>query len=53
MPRAMVGVLAALGSALTAMTELVHGHLVPVAILGAAAAVGLAAFLALPGKKIA
>ncbi len=41
MRRAMVGVLAALGTALAAITELIHGHLVPVVIFGAAAATGL------------
>jgi hypothetical protein len=47
----MVGVLTALGTALATVTELIHGHLFPVAIFGAAAAAGLASSLALAGKK--
>jgi hypothetical protein len=53
MLKAVVGVLAALGTAMAAMAGLVHGHLIPIVILSAAAATGLADFLALPGKKMA
>jgi hypothetical protein len=48
MPRTMVGLLAAVGAAMSALVGLAHGDLVWVAIADAAAATGLAAYLALP-----
>jgi hypothetical protein len=51
MPRSMVGLLAAVGSAMYAIAALVHGDLVWVMIADAAAATGLAAYLALPPNK--
>jgi hypothetical protein len=51
MPRYMVGLLAAVGAAMSALVGLVHSDLVWVAIADAAAATGLAAYLALPKKK--
>jgi hypothetical protein len=44
----MVGVLAAVGAALFALVGLVHGDLVWVTIVDAAAATGLAAYAAVP-----
>jgi hypothetical protein len=51
MPRSTVGLLAAIGVTLSALVGLVHGHAIPPMMLGAGAATGLAACLALPGKK--
>jgi hypothetical protein len=51
MPRNMVGLLAAAGTAMAALVSLVHGDLVPVMIVGGGSATGLAAWLALPSKK--
>jgi hypothetical protein len=48
----MVGLLAAVGAAMSALVGLTHGDLVPLVIAGAATASGLAASLALsPVKK--
>ena len=47
MPRNMVGLLAAVGTAMSALVAFAHGTLVWVAIADAAAATGLAAYLAL------
>ena len=53
MPRNMVGLLAAVGTAMSALVGLVHGDLVWAAIADASLATGLAAYLALlPEKKI-
>ncbi len=51
MPRSMVGVLAAVGTAMSALVAFAHGNLVWVIISDAAAATGLAAYLALPPQK--
>jgi hypothetical protein len=51
MPRIMVGLLAAVGTAMSALAGLAHGDLVLVVIGDAAVATGLAAYLALPSKK--
>ncbi len=51
MPRSMVGLLAAVGVAMSALAAFAHGDLVWVTIADAAAASGLAAYLALPSKK--
>lgn len=51
MPRSMVGLLAAVGTAMSVLVGFVHGGLVWVIIADAAAATGLAAFLALPPNK--
>jgi hypothetical protein len=51
MPRSMVGLLAAVGAAMFALVAFAHGVLTWVIIVSAAAATGLAAFLALPPKK--
>jgi hypothetical protein len=51
MPRNMVGLLAAAGTAMAALVSLVHGDLVPVMIVGGGSATGLAAWLALPSKN--
>jgi hypothetical protein len=51
MPRSMVGLLAALGALMSALVSLVHGDLVPLMVLGAGAATGLAAYEALVSKK--
>jgi hypothetical protein len=52
MPRRMVGLLAAVGTAMSVLVGLIHGGLILVMIIGAGAAMGLAAYLALPSKKI-
>ena len=52
MPRAMVGLLAAVGTAMSALVALTHGALTWVIIMNAALATGLAAYLALLKKKI-
>jgi hypothetical protein len=51
MPRSMVGLLAAVGAAMSALAGIVHGDFVPVVIAHAAVATGLAAYLALSGNK--
>jgi hypothetical protein len=51
MPRSTVGLLAALGAAMSALVSLVHGDLMPVMILGASAATGFAAYMPLPSSK--
>jgi hypothetical protein len=51
MPRSMVGLLAAVGAAMSALVGLIHGDLVWLALVDAAAATGLAAYLALPPYK--
>jgi hypothetical protein len=51
MPRTMVGLLAAVGTAMSALVGLAHGDLVWLIIADAAAATGLAACLALPANK--
>ena len=51
MPRWMVGLLAAVGAAMAALVPFEHGPLVGVAIADVAAAVGLAAYGALPQEK--
>jgi hypothetical protein len=45
------GLLAAGGAALSALLTLVHGDLVPIAIAGASASTGLAAYLAIPREN--
>jgi len=52
MPRSMVGVLAAVGTAMSALVALAHGGLVWLLIVFAGAATGSAAYLALPSKKL-
>ena len=53
MPRRMVGLLAAVGAAMSALVALAHGDVVLVVMaVGAGAATGTAAYLALPTKKI-
>jgi hypothetical protein len=47
----MVGLLAAVGTALSALVAFVHGDLAWIMIGDAAAATGLAAYLALPKIK--
>lgn len=51
MSRGMVGLLAAVGVAVSALVGFVHGGLLPVAIVGAGVATGLAAYMALPPSK--
>jgi hypothetical protein len=51
MPRTMVGLLAAVVTAMSAFVGLVHGQLVWVIIGDAAAAAGLAAYCAAPLQK--
>ena len=51
MPRSMVGLLATLGAAMSVVAGLAHGDLFWAAIAAAAAATGLAAYLALPPRK--
>jgi hypothetical protein len=51
MSRNMVGLLAAVGTAMSALVGLVHGDLVWVVLTSGAAASGFAAFLPLPSKK--
>jgi hypothetical protein len=53
MPRSMVGLLAAVGAAMSALVSFACGYLAWVAIAGAAIATGVAAYLAIePIKKI-
>lgn len=51
MPRSMVGLLAAVGAAISVVASLAHGDLFWVAVADAAAATGLAAYLVLPPTK--
>lgn len=51
MSRGMVGLLAAVGAAMSLLASVVHGGLFWVAVTDAAAATGLAAYLALPSTK--
>ena len=51
MPRSMVGLLAAVGAAMSALVGLLRGEVAWVALADAAAATGLAAYLALPPNK--
>lgn len=51
MPRSMVGLLAAVGTAMSSLAAFAHGNLVWLAIADAAVATGLAACLALPVIK--
>lgn len=52
MPRSMVGLLAAVGTAMSALVALAHGYLIWAIIALAAAAAGLVAYLSLsPIKK--
>lgn len=51
MPRGMVGLLAAVGAAMSALVGLAHGGVVWLMIAAATVAVGLAAYGALPLKK--
>jgi hypothetical protein len=52
MPRSMVGLLATVGTAMSAVASLAHGDLFWAAVVdAAAAAAGLAAYLALPPTK--
>jgi uncharacterized membrane protein YuzA (DUF378 family) len=51
MPRIMVGLLAAVGTAMSALVGLAHGELVWAIIGDAAAASALAAYLAFPASK--
>jgi hypothetical protein len=52
MPRQMVGLLAAVGAAMSALTGLVHSDLAWATIANSAIATGLAAYFVLPSKKI-
>lgn len=49
-PRGMVGILAALGTVMSLVASQAHGGLLWAAVAEAAAATGLAAYLALPPK---
>lgn len=51
MPRSIVGLLAAVGAAMSALASLAHGDLIWVAVADAAAATGLASYLALAPTK--
>ena len=51
MPRSMVGLLAAVGAAMSALVGLTHGDFAWAALAEASAATGLAAYLALPSTK--
>jgi O-antigen/teichoic acid export membrane protein len=50
-PRSVVGLLAAVGTAMSLLAALAHGDLFWAAVAGAAVAWGLAAYLALPPTK--
>jgi hypothetical protein len=53
MPRSVVGLLAAIGVAVSALVGLTHGDVVPIMVATASTATGLGAYLALlPIKKI-
>jgi hypothetical protein len=51
MPRSMVGLLAAVGATMFALVQFAHGGVLCLTLADAAAATGLAAYLALPGDK--
>ena len=51
MPRSMVGLLAAVAAAMSALAGLTHGDLAAAIILCASSAAGLAAYAALPPSK--
>ena len=51
MPRSMVGLLAAVGAAVSALVGLTHGDVVPIMVATASTATGLAADPALPPIK--
>lgn len=51
MPRSMVGLLAAAGTAMSALVGLAHGDIVWVVIADAAVATGLIAYITAPFKK--
>ena len=51
MSRSMVGLLAAVGATMSALVGLIHGDWLPLMIVGAGGATGLAACLALPPSK--
>ena len=52
MPRSMVGLLAAVGAAMSALVAFAHSDLISLTIAGAAIATGLAAYLALPASPV-
>ena len=52
MPRSMVGLLAAVGVAMSALVAFAHGDLIWLTIADAATATGLAAYLALPADPV-
>lgn len=51
MPRSMVGLLAAVGTVMSALVASAHGNLVWLVIVDAAMATGLAAYAAAPLQK--
>jgi len=51
MPRYMVALLVAVGAAMSAIVQLVHGDLTLIMIIGASAATGLVTYQTLPSKK--
>jgi hypothetical protein len=51
MPRSMVGLLAAVGAAMSAFVAFAHGDLVAATIASAAISTGLAAYAAAPLQK--
>jgi hypothetical protein len=51
MSRRMVGLLAAVGTTMSALVGLTHGDMVPVMIASAGAVSGLAVYLGLPDEK--
>jgi hypothetical protein len=51
MPRSTVGLLAVLGAVMSALIGLAHGQLVPLVVVSAGTATGLAAYLALAPSK--
>ena len=51
MSRTMVGLLAAVGAAMAVLVAFAHGDSVPIMIMSASGATGLAAYLAAPPQK--
>jgi hypothetical protein len=51
MSRSTVGLLVAVGTAMSVLAGLIHGYLESLPMAGASVASGLAAYLALPSKK--
>ncbi len=51
MPRSMVGLLAAVGTAMSALVAFAHGDLILLALVVAAAAAGLVAYAAAPDTE--